>query len=156
MDEPLRVLRRNLDFLSRALSAASLRRVWYEALYRLQDTLWNGVLVRQSFTALGAAQFAHDAGALLALVDRYLPAGSSALEPLRQGLRLLNLPSSSSAPAAGAGPTTMTLKEAADRAFASNEEARRLLEELGLEALTPTNARQILERRVENSESIGW
>lgn len=149
LDEPLHVVRRNLDFLSKTLSTASLRRVWHEALGRLQDLLWNGVLMRQSFTTLGAAQFAHDGGAILALVDRYLPGGSSALEALREGTLLLNLPAS-----AGGGGTT--LKEASGRAFASNDEARRVLEELGLEALTPVNARHILERRVENNENVGW
>ncbi|KAM4057895.1 RINT-1 / TIP-1 family protein [Hirsutella rhossiliensis] len=151
LDEPLHVLKRNLDFLYKTLSTASLRRVWHEALDRLQDMLWNGVLVRQSFTTLGAAQFAHDGAAILALVDRYLPGGSSALEALREGTRLLNLPAS-----VGEGASGTTLKEASDRAFTSNDEARRVLEELGLEALTPVNARHILERRVENNENVGW
>lgn len=151
LDEPLHVLKRNLDFLSKTLSTASLRRVWHEVLDRMQDMLWNGVLMQQSFTTLGAAQFAHDGAVILALVDRYLPGGSSGLEALREGMQLLNLPAS-----AGEGAGRATLKEASDRAFTSNDEARRVLEELGLDALTPVNARHILERRVENNENVGW
>ncbi|PFH61966.1 hypothetical protein XA68_15628 [Ophiocordyceps unilateralis] len=150
LDEPLRILKRNLDFVSRALSTASFRRVWHRALDWLQDMLWNGVLMRQSFTTLGAAQFAYDGGAIFALVDRYMTAGPSALEALSEGMRLLNLPVSS------ADGSVMTLKEASDRAFTSNDEARRLLEALGFDALTPMNARQILERRVENEDNVGW
>ncbi|GJN71302.1 hypothetical protein PLICBS_005365 [Purpureocillium lilacinum] len=158
LDEPLRILKRNLDFLSRALSTASFRRVWHDALDKLQDTLWNGVLLKQSFTTLGAAQFAHDGAAIFALVDRYIPGGSAALEALREGMRLLNLPASADPAADGEGAPagTITLKDASDRAFTDNDAARKVLEELGLEALTPLNARHILQRRVENNENIGW
>ncbi|KAH0492963.1 hypothetical protein TgHK011_007888 [Trichoderma gracile] len=149
LDEPLSVLKRNLEFLSKALSAASYRRVWRDALDKLQDLLWSSVLTRQTFTTLGAAQFAHDCASIFSLVDRFIPNGSAALEALREGLVLLNLP----ATAEGEG---MTLKQASDRAFRDNDEARRVLEELELVALTPLNARQILQKRVENNENVGW
>lgn len=149
LDEPLSVLKRNLEFLGKALSAASYRRVWRDALDKLQDLLWSSVLTRQTFTTLGAAQFAHDCASIFSLVDRFIPNGSAALEALREGLVLLNLPAS----AEGEG---MTLKQASDRAFRDNDEARRVLEELELVALTPLNARQILQKRVENNENVGW
>ncbi|PHH62196.1 hypothetical protein CDD82_2027 [Ophiocordyceps australis] len=148
LDEPLRTLKSNFEFLSKALSAASLRRVWREALDKLQDILWNGVLLRQTFTTLGAAQFAHDGAAIFSLIEHYIPGASAALNALRQGLQLVSLP---------AEPTNgISLKEASDRAFASNQEARGMLQDLGLGALTPMNARHILERRIENSENVGW
>ncbi|KFA75814.1 hypothetical protein S40288_01958 [Stachybotrys chartarum IBT 40288] len=149
LDEPLHILKRNLDFLSKTLSTASFRRVWREVLDKLQDILWNGVLLRQSFTTLGATQFFHDGSAVFALIDRYIPGGSSTLGALRDGMRLLNLP----AEVEGDG---VTLKEASDRAFKDNDEARSLLEELGIGFLTATTARQVLQRRVENNENIGW
>jgi hypothetical protein len=74
-------------------------------------------------------------------------------------MQLLNLPA---AAAGSADDTTdgtspgLTLKEASDRAFTNNDEARKVLEELRLEVLTPVNARYILQRRVENNENIGW
>ncbi|RFU80581.1 rint-1 family [Trichoderma arundinaceum] len=154
LDEPLNILKRNLEFLGKALSAASFRRVWRDALDKLQDLLWTSILTRQTFTTLGAAQFAHDCASIFSLVDRFIPHGSAAFESLREGLVLLNLP----AAAEGEGSTSaaITLKQASDRAFTDNEEARRVLEELELEALTPLNARQILQRRVENNENVGW
>lgn len=149
LDELLHVLRRNLDFLHRALSAASFRRVWRDALERLQDTLWNDVLLKQSFTSLGAAQFAHDGAAVCALVDGYMAGGSAALAALCDGTRLLGLP-------VDGGAGVVTLGQASDRAFTDNDEARRLLDDLQLKALTPLNARYILQRRVENGENIEW
>jgi hypothetical protein len=64
-------------------------------------------------------------------------------------MRLLNLPVESE----GGG---LTLKQASDRVFVDNDEARKVLEELQLESLTPQNARYILQRRVENSEDVEW
>lgn len=69
---------------------------------------------------------------------------------LQDGMRLLNLPVESDG-------GDLTLKEASDRVFMDNDEARRVLEELQLDALTqPQNARYILQRRVENSENVEW
>ena len=151
LDEPLRIMQRNLEFLSKALSTASYRRVWHAGLEKLQETLWNGVLLKQTFTTLGAAQFATDCGAIFNLVDRFIPNGSAPLDGLREGLVLLNL-------SAKADPDSpkVTLKTASDRAFTNNDEARGVLEELGLESLTPASARYILQRRVENNENLGW
>ncbi|KAL7898108.1 TIP-1 family domain-containing protein [Trichoderma sp. SZMC 28014] len=154
LDEPLSVLKRNLEFLGKALSAASFRRVWRDALEKLQDLLWTSILTRQTFTTLGAAQFAHDCTSIFSLVDRFIPNGSAALESLREGLVLLNLPATTATESEDAA--AITLKQASDRAFTNNDEARAVLEELQLVALTPLNARQILQRRVENNENVGW
>jgi hypothetical protein len=116
--------------------------------------LWTSILTRQTFTTLGAAQFAHDCASIFSLVDRFIPNGSAALESLREGLVLLNLPKTTDGD--GVSDTAITLKQASDRAFTDNDEARRVLEELELAALTPLNARQILQRRVENNENVGW
>lgn len=154
LDEPLHILSRNLEFLAKALSTATYRRVWREALAKLQDQLWNDVLLRQSFTTFGAAQFLRDGSAIFALVDRYIPSGSSVMAALHEGMQLLNLPVEIEGE--GEGANGMTLKQASDRVFVDNDEARKVLEELGLEFLTPQNARYILQRRVENSEDVEW
>ncbi|KAM0348412.1 hypothetical protein ACHAPU_004384 [Fusarium lateritium] len=150
LDEPLRILQRNFDFLVKALSTAAFRRVWREALTKLQDHLWQTVLMRQSFTTYGATQFHRDGVALVAVVERYIPNGSSVLDSLTEGMQLLSLP----VEAGEAGG--LTLKEASDRVFTDNEEARKVLEELNLEGLLPQSARNILQRRVENNENVGW
>lgn len=150
LDEPLRILRRNFDFLAKTLSTAAFRRVWRDALSKLQDLLWNDVLLRHSFTAYGAAQFHRDGTAISALIEHYITGGSSSLDSLHEGLRLLNLPVEASEEGA------LTLKEGSDRVFTDNDAARKVLEELELEALSPPVARKILLRRVENSENVGW
>jgi hypothetical protein len=97
------------------------------------------------FTASGAAQFARDVHAISALVERYIPDGSGSLGSLSDALRLLNLPLE-------AQEGGMSLKRATDRVFTDNAEAKKVLEELEVVTLTPANARQILQRRVENAE----
>jgi RAD50-interacting protein 1 len=141
----LQTLRRNLDFISKALSTAASRRIWRDALEKLQDVLWGDVLMRHTFTSLGAAQFMRDFNAICSLIERYIPNGLSSLASLHDALRLLTLPV---APADG----QVSLKEASDRVFTDNKEAKAVLEQLGIETLTPANARHILQRRVENSE----
>lgn len=117
---------------------------------KLDETLWHDVLTRHSFTAFGAAQFMRDLHAVVALVERYIPEGSGvALARVQEGVRLLNLPMGADASGKAAA---VTLRQASDRVFKDNEEAKRLLAELGIDLLSPTNARHILQRRVEMSE----
>lgn len=99
----------------------------------------------QSFTTLGAAQFMRDLHAISSLVERYIPDGSAAMSALNDGVKLLNLPVE---PREG----VVSLKLASDRVFTDNTEAKKLLEDLEIDTLTPANARHILQRRVENSE----
>ncbi|KAI1271152.1 RINT-1 family protein [Xylaria sp. FL0933] len=145
LDEPLKIMKRNLTFLANALSTAVYRRIWRTALDRLQEMLWGEVLLKQNFTTLGAAQFVRDLQALSSLVDRHLPDGSLIMGTLQDGAQLLNLPIEAS-------DGGITLQQATDRLFTDNTEAKKTLAELGLESLTPANARKILQRRVENSE----
>ncbi|KAI0099720.1 RINT-1 family protein [Nemania sp. FL0031] len=145
LDEPLKILKRNLTFLASALSTAVYRRIWRTALEKLQDMLWGDVLLRQNFTTLGAAQLVRDLQAIFSLVDRHIPDGSLIMSTLQDGAQLLNLPVALE----GEG---ITLQQASDRIFTDNTEAKKTLAELDLESLTPANARKILQRRVEYSE----
>lgn len=89
--------------------------------------------------------------AIFAMVDRYIPDGSAAMAFLSDALRLLNLPTEApEGPEGNEG--VMALKQASDRVFTDNTEARRVLEELGIEMLEPGHARRILQNRVENSD----
>lgn len=161
-------MKRNLTFLASALSTATYKKVWREALESLQDALWSGVLLRQNFTTLGAAQFMRDVQAILALVDRNIPEGSAAMAQLEEAVRLLSLPMEASADGSnnnngGDGgdeggndavysSSPFFLQQISDRMFTDNQEARRALEDLGIQTLEPVDARKILQRRVENSE----
>ena len=50
---------------------------------------------------------------------------------------------------AGEEKVVMSLRQASDRFFVDNTEAKRALEDLGIDSLTPANARNIVQRRVE-------
>ncbi|KAI0391549.1 RINT-1 family protein [Xylariaceae sp. FL0594] len=156
LDEPLKILKRNLSFLSAAISTAVYRRIWRAALEKLQDTVWGDVLLKQNFTTLGAAQFHRDVQAVLALVDRHVPDASvTILGVLREGATLLDLPVEAVREEDDGKENevvVMTLQQATDRVFTDNAEAKKVLAELELEWLTPVTARKILQRRVENSE----
>ncbi|KKA26986.1 hypothetical protein TD95_000520 [Thielaviopsis punctulata] len=140
------IMARNLDFLIKILGTAPLRRVWRESLSRLQGLLWSEVLMRQNFTAFGAMQFSRDVEAISSLVERYIPGASRAMGSLIEGTRLLSLPVEA---AEGGGPT---LKSITDSVFTDNNVAKQTLMTLGMGDLSPANARNILERRVENQE----
>ena len=110
--------------------------------------LWSDVLMANKFAASGAAQFRRDVDAISSVIERHIPDGSSALGSIKDALRLLNLP----VEAPEENSNTVTLKMAVDRVFTDNTEAKKVLEELDVESLSPPHARQILQRRVENTE----
>ncbi|KAI1438131.1 RINT-1 family protein [Xylaria sp. CBS 124048] len=145
LDEPLKILKRDLIFLASALNMAVYRRIWRTTLEKLQEMLWGDILMRQNFTTLGAAQFVKDVEAILTLVDHHIPDASLIMSALQDGARLLSLP----VEANGGG---YTLQQATDLVFTDNTEAKKVLADLDLELLSPANARKILQRRVENSE----
>lgn len=165
LDEPLRILKRDLEFLSKALGNAANRRVWRDALEKLSNLLWTDVLMSHRFAASGAQQFTNDVRAISALIDGYIPGISSSLGTLDEALRLLNLPlqqQKAGSPGVDGEEGTrddtktasvaVTLQAATDRVFQDNSEAKKVLDELNINNLTPANARQILQRRVENTE----
>jgi hypothetical protein len=115
------------------------------ALEKLNSLLWSEVLMSQSFTTYGAAQFTRDLHAIMSLVERYIPDGSAFFMTLNDAVKLLSLPLE-------AQEGAISLKQASDMVFTDNTEAKKLLEQLEIDSLTPANARQILQRRVENSE----
>ncbi|KAK3346774.1 TIP-1 family-domain-containing protein [Lasiosphaeria hispida] len=145
LDEPLRILKRDFDFLSRVLGTAVFRRVWREALERLNSMLWSDVMMSHKFTASGAAQFRQDLRAISSLIERYIPDGSSSLGSLSDALQLLNLP-------VEVEQGAVSLRQVTDMVFTDNTEAKKALDQLEINTLTPANARQILQRRVENAE----
>jgi RAD50-interacting protein 1 len=116
--------------------------------------LWNEVLMSQKFTTLGAAQFVRDMESVTSLIDRYIRNGSSALASMSDALRLLSLPLQvpKETEEDQDGIAAVSLKEASDMVYKDNIEAKRLLDMLGIDSLTPANARQILQRRVESEE----
>ncbi|KAL4924303.1 RINT-1 family protein [Aspergillus undulatus] len=156
----MRTLSTTISFLSRALGVAPLRRIVRQVLLSTQTYIWSNVLLRNTFSTSGAAQLASDIDHLHSVVDAALGSavqagGSKAiLQKLNEGLLILNLESqppkteeedaSESVADNGQG-----LWEVEKRLFKDNESAREMLAELGVGTLTESEARSVLEKRVE-------
>lgn len=160
--QTMRALSTSISFLSRALGVAPLRRIVRQVLLSIQTYIWSNVLLRNTFSASGAAQLASDMDHLYSVVDAALghavQAGGSKfiLQKLNEGLLILNLEAQTpvaegedKAPAESAAGKGLGLWEVEKRLFKDNESAREMLAELGVETLTESEARSILEKRVE-------
>ena len=160
LDEPLRVVQRNLAFLANALGHVPLRRIVRKAMAALEQQLFNDLLLKSKFTGPGAAQFARDVAALKLVVEREVPTAS--FEWLRQGTVLLTLPAKQTG---SADALALTLQEADEIMFQgarlgnanhdndgtdeTNEGARGVLLQLGLTSVDEAHAHKIVRRRVE-------
>lgn len=166
-----RTLSASISFLSRALGVAPLRRIVRQLLQSIQAYIWDNVLMRHNFSAAGAAQFSGDVGHLCSVVDVALGVASSqgdserVIKKLNEALLLLCLDASASSEASIDNNSTVPLGgnnlaesepralpglwEVEKRLFKDNKSAREVLSELGMEILTESEARMVLERRVE-------
>ena len=174
LDAPLQLLSINLAFLSKCLAEAALRRIVRQLTLSIQIYLWDHVLMRHSFSSYGAAQLSRDVTAIWEVVDRYLGPGQgeAGMRKLREGLTLLSMPIKSKKNGTvdgaeddevdidawigedgggidGEQEPDMGVWEVEKRMFRSNESAREVLEELGMETLMESEARGVLERRIE-------
>lgn len=151
---PLTLLTTSITFLHSALATAPLRRIMHEVLDSLQDTLWSDVLMREKFTALGAAQFYRDLAAVWGLLDQFVDAGSSSalgMPRLRDACVLLNLPVvKAEVGEGGGGDERMCFNEAYNRVMTDNTQAKEVLEQLECKCLSPQEARMVLERRQDH------
>lgn len=154
----LRELPAEISFLHRLLAMAPLRRITRQVLLSIQTYIWDNVLMRNTFSASGASQLGCDVDSICEVVD--VATGNrmeskNVMQKLVDGLFLLNLKiihtqeDHNSSPGGEDETTGLSLWEAEKRLFANNESARSLLTELNFESLTESEARAVLERRVE-------
>lgn len=126
----------------------------------MQTFLWDSVLLRNHFSSAGIAQYRRDVDAICDVFDRFVGKGQANLgmRKLREGLELLGMPIKAKTQDGGEqessddgalGDKRPGIWEVEKRVFRSNESAREMLEELGMDALTESEARHVLERRVE-------
>ena len=159
LDGPTRLMDEYLGFLAKALGKIALRRVSRQLGHGLQVFLWDTVLIRHSFSTAGATLLTSDINGLWRVIDRHVGHGQgrAGMPRLAEGLTLLGLPvkgeipvdlSASAAADQGQG-RKWGLFEIERRVFASNESAREVLDDLGLEVLTESDAREVLKKRVE-------
>ncbi|KAL9611826.1 MAG: hypothetical protein Q9167_003553 [Letrouitia subvulpina] len=147
LDDTLQRLDSYFKFLRNALSQAPLKHIARQIASAIQMTLWDKLLMRYQFSSTGVIRLVRDIGAICNVINRYAGEGQAemGIRKLREALVLLGLP--------GATPNgssqQWTLNEVEEKVFASNESGREILEELGLEVINESEARAVLERRVD-------
>ena len=153
----LETLGRNLEYTHKTVCTPTHRRVWRQALAKLEDMLYTQLLMYHNFTTLGSAQLVRDLSSITALVDRFLKRGHH-FARLGEAVLVLSLPvvvgksDGNREGKEGGGTGSLTLDEVYAGVFASNDAAREVLAKLGVESLTPAEARKVLQRRVESNE----
>lgn len=156
LDGTIRLLSECLAFLAGALAQAPLRRIVRQVALAIQTFLWDQVLLRYTFSFSGVAQFGRDVEFICETIDRFLGEGQGkmGMRKLTEALVLLNLPDKAALPGKGAEEEEIGfgLWEVEKRLFRNNESAREVLEELDLEVLSESDARNVLERRIELSK----
>lgn len=148
----LELLQSYLAFLASALAQAPLRRITRQVTLAIQTYLWDHVLMRYTFSPAGSRQFERDVQGIRETLDRYVGAGQGemGLRRLAEALVLLRIPAGSTVESNGdmEGKPFM-LRDVEEDLFRSNESGREALGELGLEVLSESDARSVLERRVD-------
>ena len=152
LDAPVEQLNDYLSFLFKVLAQAPLRRIVRQVALAIQAFLWDHVLMRYTFSASGIAQFQRDVEIIWETMDRWLGEGQAeiGMRKLKEGLVLLGLPAKSEEGGEdGDEDVGLGLWEVERRVFRNNESGREVLDELGLEVLSESEARHVLERRIE-------
>lgn len=152
LDAAVQQLNDYLSFLSKVLAHAPLRRIVRQVALAIQAFLWDHVLMRYTFSASGIAQFQRDVDIIWETMDRWLGEGQAeiGMRKLKEGLVLLGLPVRSEEGEENKGEDVgLGLWEVEKRVFRNNESGREVLDELGLEVLSESEARHVLERRIE-------
>jgi len=155
LDATVQQLNEYLSFLSKVLAQAPLRRIVRQVALAIQAFFWDYVLMRYTFSTSGIAQFQRDVEATWETIDRWLGEGQGELgmRKLKEGLLLLGLPvRDGKTDEHGQEDIGLGLWEVEKRVFRSNESGREVLEELGLKVLSESDARHVLERRIDLSK----
>lgn len=153
LDGAIGKIAEDLTFLSKVLAQAPLRRIVRQMELTVQSFFWDTIIMRHSFSSSGAAQLFRDVSAIWEVVDRSTRAGQGekGMRKLAEALMLLSLRSTQEKNNQGMEETDACpgLLEVEDRIFHSNESCREVLEELDLQMLSESDARHVLERRIE-------
>ncbi|POS83830.1 hypothetical protein EPUL_002759 [Erysiphe pulchra] len=148
LDLPLQVLQTYVQFLHRVLADAPFRRIIREVIKKLQDLLFYELLLNQDFTLLGSVRFSQDITAILSLINFSLSSKSQVpfdMPLLREGALLLSLSDSIE-------DANNSFSGVSKAIFSTNQEATQTLKKLGITHLSNSDARTVLERRINESE----
>lgn len=149
LDTTVQQLNEYLSLLSKVLAQAPLRRIVRQVALAIQTFLWDRVLMHYTFSRSGIAQFQRDVEVIWETINRRIGEGQGVLgmRKLKEAFTLLTLPDK--AEGDDDGEVGLGLWEVEKRVFRSNESGREVLEELGMEVLSESEARNVLERRIE-------
>jgi hypothetical protein len=158
LDGLLQSLQTLIAYLVRALGTVPLRRLVKQMLQEIDGILFRNVILSHSFSGAGATQFSADLIAIevvvAKLIDRTIV--ESGLGRVQQATTLLNTPVKSSQDTkkeeedSDESNRQIGLFEAGKRLFeGSGEDAKELLNAMGLDRLGVGDARKILARRIE-------
>jgi RAD50-interacting protein 1 len=146
-------------FLAKALAPLPLRRIARQAVQTIDHQLLDQVLLRHSFSTAGATQLAADVNAIRSVLDRYVggAVGEWGLGRCSEAVKLLSVPVKGSRGEVDDGTgddgkkREWGLWEVERHLIGSGgDEAREfLINEMGIERLSVTDARKILSRKVE-------
>jgi RAD50-interacting protein 1 len=151
LDGLLQTLQTLLAYLVRALGTVPLRRLVKQMLQALESTLVDQIIMRHSFSGAGVTQLAIDINTVGSVVARAIDVGmvDVGMGKIHQAVKLLGLPIEPTKDDDDEGDE-LGLVEVSKRLFeGSGEDARSVLDELGLDKLSVGEARKTLARRVE-------
>jgi hypothetical protein len=157
LDSLLQVLRTLFGYLVRAFGTVPLRRIAKQTLQTIDGILTEQVILNHSFSDAGVAQFSADLNAIRAVVAKLIDTSmvETGLGRVGQATALLSLPIKSTRTSNDDDSEVKSGKvglfEAEKRLYQQSDDARELLEELGLDQLSINDARKILARRIELS-----
>lgn len=178
LDPALQVLSSQLSFLATVLGAASLNRIVRQICLVVEKEVYDNVLLRHSFSSAGVAQLRRDVSALEATIDsasHITGISQKGMPKLQQALVLVGLPlgatdddTQDNKAADGWGfdddaepadtdrdssdesdDKLLTFENVSKTLFQSNASARKVLARIGCDLLSETDARSILERRID-------
>jgi RAD50-interacting protein 1 len=177
LDPALQVLSTQLGFLATVLGTASLNRTVRQVCLVVEKEVYDTVLLRHSFSSAGVAQLRRDVSALHGTIDSasHIPGiAQRAMPKLGQALLLVGLPLSHSDDEVDgikakdewgfdddevedintntsddASDKALTLNDVSAKLFQSNAAARKVLARIGCDLLSETDARSILEHRID-------
>ncbi|KAI4290087.1 MAG: hypothetical protein L6R35_000633 [Caloplaca aegaea] len=154
LDRTIQLLQSYLAFLAKVLAQAALRRITRQVMLTVQTYLWDHVLMRYTFSSTGAKQFERDVHGIWEVVDQCIGVGQGevGMRRLAEGLVLLLLRTGFAVDAETSMQSeeqNLNVEALEKRLYQGNENGRQMLEELGLELLSESEARSVLERRVD-------
>ena len=151
LDATVQQLNEYLSFLAKVLSQAPLRRIVRHIALIIQTYLWDSVLMRNTFSASGIAQFQRDVDAVWGTIDRWVGDGQGemSMRKLKEALILMQLPVETEDGDEGDKDVGPKLQEVDRKVFEDQAGAREALDELGFEVLELRDVRNVLQRMIE-------